>query len=101
MSLLLDCISMARHANAIIYSCQTLMNLVEFHESSQELLREARYSRILRDVLLTAGKGCVITCPALCLFKLLVSYEEHDIKKHVRLLMHKAKIKEHPGCSLL
>ncbi len=68
MSLLLDCISMARHANAIIYSCQTLMNLVEFHESSQEMLREARYARILRDVLLTAGKGCVITWPALCLF---------------------------------
>jgi hypothetical protein len=83
--LLLQCIAGARHTNTVIYSCQTLMNLVEFHEPSQAVLQETRHARVLREVLLKAGKG----------------HEDHDIKKHVRLLMHKSKVKERAGCSML
>ncbi len=48
---------MARHANTVIYSCQTLMNMIEFHEPSQAALRDARHARILRELLTQAGKG--------------------------------------------
>jgi hypothetical protein len=81
--LLVDCVAKARHANAVIYSCQTLLNLIEFHEPSQVALQESHGARVLRDVLDKAGKG------------------EEDIKKHVRIVMQKAKIKERAACSIL
>ena len=83
IQLLLDCIASVRLVNTVVYSLRTLLNLVEFHEPSQLQLQDAHGTRVLRDALVRAGKG------------------DEEIKKHLRIVMQKAKIKERAGCSML
>jgi hypothetical protein len=59
------------------------MNLVEFHEPSLRKLRESHAARVLREALQKASKG------------------DDDVRRQLRILMVKAKIKEHAACSIL
>jgi hypothetical protein len=83
LELLLDCIENSRIANTVVYSCRTILNLIEFHEPSQAKLQEAHGTRVLRGVLVNAGKG------------------DEEMKRVVRLVLQKAKIKERAACTVL